>query len=120
MDDMRLYHVVGPGYEDGEPIYTFEELLEAGVVEARDWKWLRDRAGTADLTNEEATPYLLDTDFVSVFETLEDAEESQRLYGGRILTVVIPAVHVDRLGRNGEGYRDWYGRVPAEFVVQEV
>ena len=95
---MILYHAVGAGWTEGEPLYTFNDL---GMNSETDWKW-------QEVANE---PH--DLDCVS-FTDFDEAAVIAEEFCLRILACDIPD---DRLRPNDERYPAVYGTVPTAWII---
>ena len=95
------YHVAGDGWQQGEPIYTYDDLMDMGC--APEWKW-------------EDAPAGYDGDIVCMFESLDEAVDFQSEFGGQIVKI---EVWEDEwtMGRNDEGYLYKSGAVPTEAII---
>jgi len=96
-DGSRTYwHVVGPGWREGDPLLSYWTLQTRG--EPPPWKWDGDPFTHGD------------PDVVCLFEHLHEAEEMIAEYGGRLLRVDLPPEKVGSLLHVEEGY-------PAAFQI---
>jgi hypothetical protein len=95
----RYYHVVADDYEDGEPLYTYNQLCAMGRVPRYKW----GRMWEAD--------HYPDGDRICLQRRLTEAEDFCREYGGRILEVWL---------RPGEAYApiEWESYWPSAFTTR--
>lgn len=89
------YHVAGPQWQKGAPLYCWDILQELGVEVA--WKW-------------DGEPGEYDHDVVCLFDNLRDAVEYADEFGGVVLQVWMPEWF-----RDGESYT-WYSNTLCRYI----
>jgi hypothetical protein len=113
---MKVYHVAGQEYREGDPLLCRDRLMEAGIE--TEWKWEAEEGH--------------DHDVVCVFDTIEEARAFVRDFApqGRILTITVAPEDVDdpiawdtRFGtihpqptETSEGYLAMRDGIPAEWI----
>jgi hypothetical protein len=93
------YHVVGPGFQEGEALVCWAQLYEVGFVEVYDWRW-----GDWELHDQGA---------VCLFRTLREAKQFAAEFGGRIARVTLDDEAPLKVGHGHPGVP---GVIPAEQV----
>lgn len=94
------YHVVSNDYQPGDDLLCWDAREARG--DTPTWKW-------------EGEPF--DTDVVCLFETLDEAENMQSMFGGQILTIIIPDDDdMLSLTRVSEGYPAVYTKISSAYI----
>lgn len=99
------YHVAGPAWRPGDPLYSFEQRVLRGEADIADWRWSERPYGDGSES------------WVFLFEHFEDAIEFAESYGGTMLEVADPG------GSEGpridlvEGYPYVFGPIPADLLA---
>jgi len=99
--DNIYYHVVGKGWSNGDDIVSFNEMQRRGTTPK--WKW--------DAADSDHSSHL-----VSLHESLKDAADFRREFGGKILKVKIPEGE-EEPHKNIEGYPTLHS-VPASWASE--
>lgn len=103
-----VYHVVGEGWELGEPLLCWDELLRRGFVTGDDWHWDEAYVGH-------------DGDMVCVYDTLASAIDHLGTHGGAaILEIAVAPESSTERGFHGFGRNPWSGQSEPVYAKRSV